>query len=90
MSVQQGGVDLRELAGTVCVVTGSGNNGIGYGIAEVAAQKGMDVVLMDLHTSVVKAAEFTLQRAYPAVKVLSAAADVTKESDMKAAAAWIS
>ena len=36
MSVQQGPLDLSELAGTVCVVTGAGNNGIGYGIAEVA------------------------------------------------------
>lgn len=51
MSVQQGPLELSELAGTVCVVTGAGNNGIGYGIAEEAAKKGMDIVLMDLHKS---------------------------------------
>ena len=61
MSVQQGALDLQQLAGTVCVVTGAANFGIGYGIAEVAAQKGMDVVLMDLHQSTSTKAALTLQ-----------------------------
>ena len=39
--------------------------------------------------TVVETAEARLQRACPSVKVLSAAADVTSESDMKAAASWV-
>ena len=29
MSLQQGGLDLRELGGSVAVITGAGNGGIG-------------------------------------------------------------
>ena len=37
MSIQQGRIDLGALRGTVCVVTGAANFGIGYGLCEVAA-----------------------------------------------------
>lgn len=37
MSIQQGPLDLNLLRGRVAVITGAGNGGIGYGIAQVAA-----------------------------------------------------
>ena len=51
MSQQQGPLDLSVLTGTVCVITGAGNGGIGFGIGEVAAQMGMDVVSFTLTAS---------------------------------------
>ena len=39
---------MSRVAGKVCVVTGAGNGGIGYGICEIAAEIGLDVVVLDL------------------------------------------
>ena len=54
MSKQQGELDLRQFKDQIAVITGAGNNGIGWGIAKHAAlELGMHVVLVDLHMSVV-------------------------------------
>ena len=54
MSKQQGELDLRQFKDQIAVITGAGNNGIGWGIAKHAAlDLGMHVVLVDLHMSVV-------------------------------------
>ena len=82
MSKQQGELDLLSLRGRVCVVTGSGNNGIGWGLAvHAGSHLGMHVVLVDLHESVVRQAtaqlEALLKDAHPDVRILGIACDVT-------------
>ena len=52
MSKQQGPMDLRQLRGTVAVVTGAGNHGIGWGLCcHAAGALGMHVIVIDLHES---------------------------------------
>ena len=42
MSKQQGKLDLRQFKDQIAVITGAGNNGIGWGIAKhVALELGM-------------------------------------------------
>lgn len=86
MSKQQGIFDLTELKGKIAIVTGAGNNGIGWGLCKHAAgHLGMHVVAMDLHKNLVDSAQQRLQSAYPAVKVLGIACDVTKPEELAAA-----
>ena len=51
MGEQQGQFNLSKLKDSVAVVTGAGNNGIGWGIAKHAAALSMHVVIVDLHES---------------------------------------
>ncbi|NJN51152.1 MAG: SDR family NAD(P)-dependent oxidoreductase [Gammaproteobacteria bacterium] len=79
MSTQQGKFDLEELRGTIAVVTGAGNNGIGWGICRHAAGiLGMHVVAVDLHQSLVESAQDRLRSSFPAVRSLGVQCDVTK------------
>jgi NAD(P)-dependent dehydrogenase (short-subunit alcohol dehydrogenase family) len=85
MSVQQGPFDVTELAGKIAVVTGAGNNGIGWGICKHAAgELGMHVVAIDLHEQPVADAEARLQATFPDVRSLGVRADVTKPEELAA------
>ena len=65
VSKQQGPMNLQELRGTVAVVTGAGNNGIGWGICCHAARElGMHVVALDLHDSLVISAQQRLRKQF--------------------------
>ncbi|MEM7078736.1 MAG: SDR family oxidoreductase [Pseudomonadota bacterium] len=78
MSKQQGPLDLAELRGSVAVVTGAGNNGIGWGIAVHAARElGMQVAIIDLHAHLAAAAAERLQALCPDVQILGLGCDVT-------------
>lgn len=85
MSRQQGPLDLSKLAGSVCVVTGAGNGGIGYGMCEVAAELGLDVAVVDLFQSVCTESAAGLQKAHPKIKTVGIQADVTKPAELAAA-----
>ncbi len=85
MSRQQGPLDLSLLRGTVAVVTGAGNNGIGWGICKHAAGLGMHVVALDLHDNLVRGAEARLQQEFPNVKCLGIRCDVTRPDTLAAA-----
>ena len=82
MSEQQGGFDLTDLRGRVCVITGAGNNGIGWGLAvHAATELRMHVVLIDLHENVVRDAVAQLKARIEHEglenRVLGIASDVT-------------
>lgn len=86
MSKQQKTFDLTELKGKIAIVTGAGNNGIGWGLCKHAAgHLGMHVVAMDLHKNLVDSAQARLRSAYPEVKVLGIECDVTKPDELAAA-----
>jgi NAD(P)-dependent dehydrogenase (short-subunit alcohol dehydrogenase family) len=90
MSRQQGPLDLAELRGTVAVVTGAGNNGIGWGICRHAAGKlGMHVVAVDLHEPLVQQAQARLAQEFPEVTSLGLACDVTQPEALAECAAAI-
>lgn len=79
MSIQQGPMDLAKLRGTIAVVTGAGNNGIGWGICQHAAgQLGMRVVAVDLHENLVANAATRLRAQFPQVQSIGVRADVTQ------------
>lgn len=85
MSKQQGTFDLSELRDSIAIVTGAGNNGIGWGLCKHAAEHlGMHVVAMDLHQSLVDNAQQRLQAAYPEVTCLGLACDVTNPESLAA------
>jgi NAD(P)-dependent dehydrogenase (short-subunit alcohol dehydrogenase family) len=78
MSEQQGPFDVEELRGSIAVVTGAGNNGIGWGICKHAAGVlGMHVVAVDLHQNLVESAEQRLREAFPDVSCFGVQCDVT-------------
>ena len=85
MSIQQGPFDLEHLRGTVAVVTGAGNHGIGWGIAKHAAGTlGMHVVVIDLHENLVQAAAAELNADCPNVQSLGIQCDVTQPQELEA------
>ena len=91
MSVQQGTFDTQELAGKVAVVTGAGNNGIGWGICKYAADKlKMQVLIIDLHEHLVQSAVHRLRSEFPGVVVEGLQCDVTKPEELQAAASQVS
>ena len=84
MSIQQGKFDLTELKNTVCIITGAGNHGIGYGIAQYAASVlNMHLCVIDLHDNVIQKAARELQNAYPNIKCIGVSCDVTKPEDFE-------
>lgn len=90
MSEQQGPFDLSELAGRIAIVTGAGNNGIGWGICQHAAGVlGMHVVAIDLHETLVRSAEERLRIAFPNVQSLGVQCDVTRPESLEAGLASI-
>lgn len=83
MSKQQQPVELESLRGTIAIVTGAGNNGIGWGLCTHAAgQLGMHVVAVDLHENLVKDAQRRLRESYPGVECLGIQADVTRPESL--------
>ena len=90
MSKQQGPMDLQQLRGTVAVVTGAGNHGIGWGLCcHAAGALGMHVIVIDLHEKLVREAEARLRELYPQVQCYGVACDVTEPQQLAAAAASI-
>ena len=84
MSKQQGELSLGQFENQVAIVTGSGNNGIGWGIAKHAAlELGMHVVLIDLHRNVVESACERLKALVGQQKIISVQCDVTKIQDLE-------
>ena len=84
MSEQQGEFDLSQLKDKIAVVTGAGNNGIGWGLAKHAAALGMHVVIVDLHESLVRTASIKLSETFPNIRCVGIACDVTSPEAMKA------
>jgi len=90
MSKQQGSLDLNTLRGSIAVVTGAGNNGIGWGICKHAAEHlGMHVVALDLHKNLVDQAQHKLAQAFPQIKSLGVVGDVTDPASLQAGLATI-
>lgn len=85
MSRQQGPLDLDELVGGVAVVTGAGNNGIGWGIAVKAVELGTKVALVDLHQHLVDDAVARLRERFPDVECVGIQADVTAPETLQRA-----
>ena len=84
MSKQQGELSLGQFENQIAVVTGAGNNGIGWGIAKHAAlELGMHVVLVDLHRSVVDSACERLKELVDQQKVIGVQCDVTRVEDLE-------
>ena len=84
MSKQQGELDLRQFKDQIAVITGAGNNGIGWGIAKHAAlELGMHVVLVDLHMSVVDKACAQLRELAPDRQIVGVQCDVTKIEELE-------
>jgi NAD(P)-dependent dehydrogenase (short-subunit alcohol dehydrogenase family) len=83
VSKQQEPVSLSTLRGTVAVITGAGNDGIGWGLCCHAAGKlGMHVVAIDLHESLVHSAQERLRQQCPQVESFGLVCDVTKPDDL--------
>ena len=90
MSKQQDNLDLAELKGKIAIVTGAGNNGIGWCLCKHAAgHLGMHIVAMDLQENLVDSAQERLRGAYPDVKALDIACDITKPEELAAAPSTI-
>ena len=87
MSEQPDPIELPALRGSVAIITGAANNGIGWGLCRyVAGELGMHVVLVDLHAQPVREAQARLQAEFDAVTCVGVQADVT---DPAALAAWL-
>jgi len=90
VSVQQGKFDTGQLSDQVAVVTGAGNNGIGWGLCRHAAgELNMHVLIIDLHRNLVDSAVARLSDEFPDVRVAGATCDVTDPEALHAAAANI-
>lgn len=72
------------LSGTVAVITGAANKGIGWGLAKKCAEMGMHVAIADLFPAVVDAAASEFGALYPNVTCVGIACDVTKEDSVAA------
>ncbi len=77
------GINLDELSDTIAVITGAGNNGIGWGLAVYAASElNMHVVIVDLHERLVTSAVAKLRELVPNVLVEGIACDVANPDEM--------
>ncbi|MFX1304240.1 MAG: SDR family NAD(P)-dependent oxidoreductase, partial [Promethearchaeota archaeon] len=74
---------MKDFKDKVAVITG-GANGIGRGIANIAAKEGMKIVLADIESDALSKAEDELKTL--GVSVLSILTDVTKAEDVEALA----
>ena len=91
MSIQQGTFDTAQLRNQIAVVTGAGNNGIGWGLCRHAAGVlGMHIMVIDLHAPLVLSAVTRLRAEFPNVVIDGVQCDVTKQEDLQAAAAKLS
>ena len=83
MSKQQGRLDLDHLKNKIAVVTGAGNNGIGWGLAKHAAlELGMHVVLVDLHAKIVESACLKLRGLVEDRRIIGVQCDVTRPDEL--------
>ena len=78
MSVQQGPLDLRELGGSVAVVTGAANQGIGWGLAQHCASLGMAVAIVDLRDALCQRAADQLRELQPGAEAVGIGCDVSR------------
>jgi NAD(P)-dependent dehydrogenase (short-subunit alcohol dehydrogenase family) len=70
---------MKEFKGKVAVVTGAAS-GIGYALAERAAQEGMKVVLADVENNALEKAEQKIKAT--GAPTLAVRTDVSKASDV--------
>ena len=70
---------MKDFKDKVAVITG-GANGIGRGIANIAAKEGMKIVLADIEADALSKAEEELKSA--GATVLSVLTDVSKDEDV--------
>lgn len=75
---------MKDYKDKVAVITG-GASGIGFSVAEQAAQRGMKVVLADIEQGALDSAKAQLEKS--GASVLAVQVDVTKPEQMKALAA---
>lgn len=66
----------------VMIITGAGM-GLGYATAEELASKGAHLVLVDYNEKSLSDAKAALSKAFPDVKIITVAADVSKEEAVK-------
>lgn len=90
MSEQPDPIELPALRGSVAIITGAANNGIGWGLCRyVAGELGMHVVLVDLHAQPVREAQARLQAEFDAVTCVGVQADVTDPAALAACLARV-
>ena len=90
MSKQQGKLNLSQFKDQIAVITGAGNNGIGWGLAKhTALELQMHVVMLDLHSSAVEAACKALRELAPKQNIIGIQCDVTKIEELDQAAQLI-
>jgi len=89
MSIQQGPFDVHQLAGSIAVVTGAGNGGIGWGLARHCAALGMDVALIDLYANLVQDAQVKLSTLHPGIRCAGIECDVAKPQSLEACVAAV-
>jgi NAD(P)-dependent dehydrogenase (short-subunit alcohol dehydrogenase family) len=77
---------MEELRGRVAVITGAAS-GIGFALAERAAQEGMTIVMADVEQQALASAADTLQKR--GATVAAHRVDVTSEAEVEALAAWV-
>ena len=83
MSKQQGPLELEELRGSIAVVTGAGNIGIGWGLCcHAAGVLGMHVVAIDLHEPLVASAQARLREQFDSVQSHGLVCDVTEPEQL--------
>lgn len=86
MSRQQGSFNLKNLSDRVAVVTGAGNNGIGWGICRHAiSELGMRVAVLDLHERLVSDAAARLNDEFGNGCAIGVICDVTRPESLAAA-----
>ncbi len=75
---------MEQFKDQVAIITGAGNNGIGWGLAKhTALDLEMHVVLVDLHLAVVKGACSELRKLAPNRHIVGLQCDVTKIEELE-------
>lgn len=83
MSRQQGAFELTNLSDRIAIVTGAGNNGIGWGICRHAVSSlGMRVAILDLHERLVVDAARRLIDEFGEGCAVGISCDVTKPESL--------